>query len=1776
MQDQDKDKDSQNGKGNGRGPAARTDKIGAALVVGGGIGGMQAALDLAEAGIYVYLLEREPAIGGTMAQLDKTFPTNDCSMCIMSPKLVETGRHNNIEIITTAELLDLQGEPGRFTAHVLKHPRYVDIDKCTGCGDCAAVCPNALPDVFNAGLSARKVIYKLYPQAIPNAYAIEKAGVAPCRDACPIHQRAQGYVALVREGRFADAYRTILADNPFPSVCGRVCNHRCEDACSRTAAGEEPVNIMALKRFVADWAYENLSPHPPTPSPTRGEGEPDSPRAAFPSPLGGRGTREAQGEGKHIAVVGAGPAGLTCANDLVEAGYRVTVYEALPVPGGMMRVGIPEYRLPYGRVQAEIDAIVSKGIDLRLNTRVDDIAALRGEYDAVFVAVGAHEAVKLPIPGAELAIGATDFLRAVALTSPPSPLSMSWRGGTGTAESGGEISGPESMNDEEEPEARASGSPSPCMERGPGGEVLHTRIPANTTPELWEKLKPLARQMRREPTGAENHLWQRLRSRQVMDQKFRRQHAIDRFIVDFYCAAARLVIEVDGPIHEYTDQEDMIRQEYLESLGLSVLRFTNEEVLTDTNGVVERISKALVASLTSPPRTDAQSLSTRGEGGPEARASGSPSPCMERGPGGEVPNVQNKRVLVLGGGNVAIDAAQTAVRLGAAWVGMSCLESRATMPAHAWEVRDAEEENIEVLPSRTFKEITSENGSVTGVRVAEVDFRGFVDGRPDFDEIPGTEEVIPADVVIFAIGQRPDTGWLAGQVETARGRYPIVNAATLDTSMPGVFAGGDVVTGTAFVVDAIAAGRKAAQSIMVYLEQGVEALATLQVEQETLEKGVALLEIAEVQRRMNANSAMRLPRAEPPKRPAAERVKDFGEMYGGFSREQALAEAARCLACGVCSECNECVLACRAGAIDHTMQPERLALEVGAVILTPGLQTAPGDIRPEYGYGHYANVLTSREFERLLSASGPTLGAVTRPGDGAHPHKVAWIQCVGSRDQTCGADFCSSVCCMYATKEAVIAKEHDARIAPTIFYMDIRAFGKDFERYIERAQREHGVRYVRSMPSAVREVPGTGNLRVQYATPDGKNTEEEFDMVVLSVGLRPGPETQTLARRLGVDLNRFGFAQPDAYHPAETSRPGVYVAGAFAEPKDIPETVIEASCAGMLASGLLAAARDTRTVMPEYPPERDVSEEAPRIGVFVCHCGINIGSVVDVPAVVEYARTLSGVAYAEHNLYTCSQDTQARITQTILEHNLNRVVVASCTPRTHEPLFQDTLRAAGLNPHLFEMANIREQASWVHRSNPGAATAKAKDMVRMAASKAAKLVAIRRSTFSVNHRALVIGGGIAGMTAALGVARQGFPVTLVEREAVLGGNLRHILTPLTPAPSPTRGEGNNDPQQLLQETVAAVSAEPRITVMLETEIEEVGGYKGKFTTTVRRAGGMREAIEHGVVIVATGAQMTEPKAYGYGEIAGVVTQREFEQELVALTPQSPLPEGEGAGVRAVAMIQCVGSRDDEHPYCSRICCTEAIKNALHLKALDPDAQVYILYRDIRTYGFHEELYTEARRRGVIFLQYDPEQPPEVALTPGPSPSGRGETLRVTVNEQPSGAPVTLRVDRVVLSAGISPDVESNDTLAKLLKVPLTEDGFFLEAHVKLRPLDFAAEGIYLAGLAHSPRNIDEAMAQARGAAMRAAALLSKAELESQPLVASVNPRLCAACGVCVEVCPYGARVLDDTAPYAQVVEVLCQGCGACVVACPNKASQQRGFTAAQILDMADMALLQIE
>jgi heterodisulfide reductase subunit A-like polyferredoxin len=1479
------------------------DKVGAVMVIGGGIAGIQSSLDLAESGYYVYMVETSPAIGGVMAQLDKTFPTNDCSMCVISPKLVEAGCNLNINILTATDVEAISGEPGNFTVRVRKRARFVDLAKCTACGDCATACPITRPNEFNALINNRKAIYKRYPQAIPNAYAIEKRGEAPCRNACPIEQRAMGYVALIREKRYAEAYRTIKEDNPFPSVCGRVCNHRCEEACTRGENGHEAVNIMHLKRFVTDWAFAH----------------PEEVQKAYAA--GVQIKPDTSGVGKKVAIIGSGPAGLTAASDLINKNYQVTVFEALSAAGGMMRVGIPEYRMPYDLVQREVDEIVSRGVELKLNSRVDDAAALLGEYNAVFVGTGAHAGLKTQIPGNDLkdVCVATDFLREVSLSDP------------------------------------------------------------SKRPEF----------------------------------------------------------------------------------------------------------------------------------------------------------VKGRRVLVLGGGNVAVDAAMSSMRLGAGWVGMTCLEAEGKMLAHDWEIRDARDEGIDVMPGRNFLEITNQNGKVTGVRTVNVNFRGFVDGKIDMDVLPGTETVVPCDIVIYAISQRPDLALLKDKVTTARGRVA-VDKNTLATNVPGIFAGGDAVTGTTFVVDAIDAGHKAASAIHTYLQDetanawppAVKILERLPEATITKEEKEALIE--------ETSQASRM---EPPKRAAAERKRDFREVEAALSEEDVIEAAKRCLECGVCSECNQCVYACRAGAVNHDDRDEVVDLKVGAVVLTPGFKTVDGNIRPELGYGQYPNVVTSLEFERILSASGPFAGTVQRISDGKHPKKIAFIQCVGSRDTSCGNDYCSSVCCMYATKEAIIAREHDNNIQPTIFYMDIRAYGKNFESYYERAKTESGVRYVKCAVSRVREEFNTKNLQITYIDEAGKIVEEEFEMVVLSVGLEPAKHTVAMAKRLGVEVDKYGFAKTSTFTPHTTSKDGVYVCGAYQSPKDIPETVAQASGAAADAMAPLSMARGTMIVKREYPPETDVLGQEPRIGVFVCNCGINIGGVVNVPGVREYAKTLDNVVHVEDNLFTCSQDTQAKIRDAIKDHKLNRVIVASCSPRTHEPMFRETVRQAGLNKYLFEMANIRDQCSWVHMKQKTEATEKAEDLVRMAVANARMIQPLGEQALSVIHKAIVVGGGIAGMTSALKIADQGYEVYLLEKTEKLGGNLWNLHYTLD----------GQDVHALLENTMNRVKNHPMIHVMMNASLMDSSGSKGNFTTGVKSGpNGEYQKIQHGVIILATGAQEAKPKEFLYGEDPRIVTQLELEGKI---TDKS----ADIAKAKKVVMIQCVGSRNTERPSCSRTCCATAVKNALKLKELNPETEITVLYRDVRTYGLMEPYYAKAREMGVLFVRYEPEDKPEVKKD--------GQKLTVSYLDKVIRERMELAPDLVVLSAATH--ARENEDVASVLKLPRTLEGFFLEAHMKLRPVDFPSDGMYLAGGAHGPKLITETISQASAAAARACTILSKENVMVGGVIAVVDGDRCAACLTCVRVCPYEVPVINIDGA-AEIDVAKCKGCGSCMAECPAMAIELMHFREAQI------------
>ena len=710
------------------------------------------------------------------------------------------------------------------------------------------------------------------------------------------------------------------------------------------------------------------------------------------------------------------------------------------------------------------------------------------------------------------------------------------------------------------------------------------------------------------------------------------------------------------------------------------------------------------------------------------------------------------------------------------------------MPCHDWEADAAEEEGIVIHPDRSFLRIVDDDGSrVSGIECVNVTHFEFdKDGRLTVETEPGSEHIIQADTVIFSVGQRAGLSFIPDDtgVDTIGGRAVSVSPTTMATSRPGVFAAGDSVTGTSFVIDVISAGHKVAESIHRYFQgEDLEPPAKPELP-------VVKFTTAELQDRVMRGEFKLDSRVPIPEIPIEARRHGFQEVEQGYTEEQAQAEAARCIECSLCSECLSCVYACGTDAIDHDMVERTEQIHVGAVVLAPGYQIYQAELSGEYGLGRYPNVITALQLERLLSASGPTDGHVQRPSDNAPARKIAFLQCVGSRDKN--HDYCSSVCCMYAAKEAVMVKEHDSEAQVHVFMMDMRSFSKGYEAYYQRARQQYGVQYTRCRVSEIKENPNTNNLIVRYVTDErledadqdnGKSpltnsppliTEEEFDMVVLSVGMEISDSVKALGRQLGVELDEYGFCHTARFNPLETSRPGIYAIGPFREPKDIPESVIDASGAASLAAGLLAPARHTLTRMPEYPPERDVSGEEPRIGVFACHCGSNIGGFLDVPNVAEYAKSLPGVVHAEDNLYTCSQDTVAHITETTNELGLNRVVVASCTPHTHGPLFQDSIRAAGLNPALFEMANVRNQCSWVHSHDRQAATTKAIDLVRMAISRAETLKPIITTEVEIEHSALVVGGGVAGMTAALSLAHGGFDVHLVEREDELGGNLRHV------------------------------------------------------------------------------------------------------------------------------------------------------------------------------------------------------------------------------------------------------------------------------------------------------------------------------------------------------------------------------------------------------------------
>lgn len=1487
---------------------AQDGKIGAALIVGGGIGGMQAALDLAACGIKVYLADSKPSIGGVMSQLDKTFPTNDCAMCTQAPRLVEIGRHKDIEILSLSEVESVRGEPGNFQVTLTKRPRYVDMGKCTGCGLCFPSCPVVMKNEFDLGLSERKAIYTLFPQAVPNKAAIDKREERPCKaacmDRCPVSTNALGYIKLIAQGKFHEAYLMNRHVNPLPSVCGRVCYAPCEEACNRGQL-DDPIAIRELKRFVADQINIDELPVP-----------------------------QITKTGKRVAVIGAGPAGLAAANDLALEGHEVTIFEAQPEPGGMLRYGIPAYRLPRETLRKEIQYIQKLGVEIKTGVQVGkhiSLADVQRHFDAVFIGAGAQGGMKM--------------------------------------------------------EAEGSGLPG---------------------------------------------------------------------VID----------------------------------GIRFLRAINL---------------------------------------------------------GEKVAIGNK-VAVIGGGNTAIDCARTAKRLGAGEVRIVYRRSRTEMPAAKEEIEAVAKEGIKIdfltLPKRFF----SNEGTLSGMECI-----GMALGDPDATgrrrpvPVPGSETTMSVDTVIPALGQVTQLDFLKDLgISLTRTETIKIDPSSGATNIDGIFAGGDIVTGPAYVIDAIAAGKKAARSISRHLKgESVQIQDGIREPQKLIEQ-----EVASLKERFPSQK-----REEMKEVPVAKRINTFEEVALGFTAEQAVAEARRCVAGQIegCIECHECERRCDAKAIDYGQREEIIEVNVGAIILSPGYEIFDATVKNEFGYSRFPNVVNALEFERTLSASGPYSGKVLRPSDQKPPKRIAFIQCVGSRDSE--RDYCSSICCMYATKEAIIAKEQAGEdLACDIFFMDMRAFSKGFEEYYERAK-ALGVDYIRCRPAAIEEKPDTGNLVIKYLVENEKKVSREYDMVVLSPGVQPPRAVDKISKTFGIDLNEYRFCKTSTFRPVESNRKGIYVAGPFAEPKDIPETVMEASGAASKVLSLLKDVRGQLIVQKEFPPERNITGEDPRIGVFVCHCGSNIGGFLNVPEVVDYARALPNVVYAENNLYTCSNDTQEKIKEKIKEHGLNRVVVASCTPRTHEPLFRNTIREAGLNPYLFEMANIRDQCSWVHMHEHQKATLKSKDLVRMAIAKARLLEPLQTRSVPITKSALVIGAGLSGMTSALGLANQGFEVYLVERQKELGGHLRdiHYLIDGTRL----HEEFTDLRQQLM--------GNDKIHLFTQARIENIEGSIGHFKTKIAMNGTSNE-FEHGTVIVATGAKEYQPKGYLYGDDPRVLTQLELERRLVVVDDFITSP---GKGPGTVVMIQCVGSRDDERPHCSRLCCTEAVKNALKIKELSPTSHVYVLYRDIRTYGFKEAFYTKARQKGVVFIRYDKDKKPEV--------SKNRKTLTVRVYDQTLGIPIEIPANLVVLSAGIVPN-EDSKTIAQFLKIPLNKDGFFLEAHMKLRPIDFATDGVFLAGMAHFPKAIEESIVQAQAASARAATVLSRDSIELEGNISQVVDENCDGCAYCVDPCPYKAITLleymnqDAIKKTVQVNETVCKGCGCCMATCPKQGIFVRGFKLEQISAQIDAAL----
>ena len=1302
---------------------------------------------------------------------------------------------------------------------------------------------------------------------------------------------------MIAQGKHQEALEVITRTLPLPGVIGRICPHPCEDVCRRGEV-DEPISICALKRFAADQTDIDDLPLP-----------------------------EITPRDEKIAIIGAGPAGLTAAYFLAMDGFKVTIFEALPVAGGMLKVGIPDYRLPPDVLEKEIKWITRLGVEIKFNTALGKDITIDGlmddGYKSVYLAIGCHANMKLNIP--------------------------------------------------------------------------------------------------------------------------------------------------------------------------------NE----DAEGVVPGVKFLRDAAL-------GHNIALKGN------------------------------VVIVGGGDVAIDAARSALRLGADKVSILYRRTITEMPARDEEIEDALEEGVDIQILMAPVEVVETKGKVVGLKCIKMEL-----GEPDESgrrrpvPVEGSEFVVDTDTIIPAIGQKTDTSSLEGGIGIDLDRWNNiqVDPISFETNKKGVFAGGDAQTGPWIAIDAVSAGREAAISISRYLDD------------KDLKNGREPFKASQENFYPVGDDIEKVARAKIARISMAERKKSFAEVELGLSEKQAVFEAQKCLNCMICCECFECIKACTAEAVTletHAEKKETETIHVGAMVLASGSQAFDPAVHDTFGYKKHPNIITSLEFERILSASGPYDGHLVRPSDHKEPKKIAWLQCIGSRDEHIGAQgYCSGVCCTYAIKEAMLAKDHASDDLDTaIFYIDVRTYGKDFERYYNRAKDEAGVRFIKSKVTNVDYNEKTETQVIRYVDEAGKLAEEEFDIVVLSVGLMVSPEGVELAKNLGVELDHYNFANTSSFEPVDSSIPGIYVCGAFEAPKDIPSSVVDSSAAAAMVGSRLAESRWTLTQTKDTPEELDVTGEPPRVGVFVCRCGTNIAGFVDVPDVVEFSKSLPNVVYVEENMFSCSQDTQENITEVIKEHRLNRVVVAACTPKTHEPLFQETLINAGVNKYLFEMANIRNQCSWVHKHNTEIATEKSKDMTRMAVSKASLLQPLTESTMTVNQAALVIGGGVSGMIAAQNLSEQGYRTFLIEKTDTLGGNAKHLY-------ETWRGE---DIQQHVAGLIDSVQSNENIELFMNSQINQAEGFVGNFKTTIQ-SNGQTNVLEHGVTIIASGASELKPDQYLYSQDARVVTGLELEERFIE--SDSVLEQ-----LKSVAFIQCVGSRIPDRPYCSKVCCTQSIKSALKLKKLNSAMDVFILYRDLRPYGLREDLYREARETGVMFIRYNAE----AALTV----ANDAEDLQVKFSDRVLNRQMEIRPDLMVLASAIIPDKEN--PLAQFYKVPQNQDGFFAEAHVKLRPVDFATDGVFVCGLAHAPKSLDESITQALAASARAVTVLAMENIKLGGIISHIIPELCSGCLGCIKVCPFSAITFDDKKYVAEVNPALCKGCGACSAACPSEAPALMGFDNNQIYAQIKSAL----